>query len=236
MNSQLDGKVWAARAAASLVESGMVVGLGSGSTAAEFVRILGDRARDEGLEVLGVPTSVATASLANALRLPLRDVDDVATVDLMVDGADEVSPTFQMIKGRGGALLREKIVATVARRRVIVVTPEKRVERLGETAPLPIEVCPVGARHLEARLRDLGADPTVRARPDGAPYQTDGGNKIIDCRFAAILDPDALDAALQRLVGVYETGLFLGLCDLLIVGHSDRAELVQPPGMLPAAQ
>lgn len=217
------GKEQAALAAAVHVESGMLVGLGSGTTASAVIRVLGARVRDEGLKILGVPTSVATAELAHSLRIPLRDIDDVAAIDIVLDGADEVDPAFQMIKGRGGALLREKIVACAALRRVIVITPEKRVEQLGGVA-IPIEVSPVGTPHIETRLRDLGADTTLRRRPDGAPYQTDGGNKIIDCRFASIGDLHDLDVALQRVVGVYETGLFLGLCDLLVIGYPDHAE------------
>jgi ribose 5-phosphate isomerase A len=224
-----DGKLRAAQAAAALVQSGMTVGLGSGTTATLVIRSLGARVRDEGLAIVGVPTSEETACLAREVRIPLRDVDDIATLDLDIDGADEVDPEFRMIKGRGGALLREKIVACAARRRVIVVTPEKRVERLGAYAPVPVEVCPVGTRHIEARLRQFGASTSLRLRPDGQPYQTDGGNKIIDCRFPHIDDPYDLDTALQRVVGVYETGLFLGLCDVLIVGHPDRVEQVTGP-------
>jgi ribose 5-phosphate isomerase A len=230
MSSTNAGKSQAARAAALLVESGMVVGLGSGTTAAEMIQVLGDRLRDEGLRILGVPTSVATAELAHRLDIPLRDVDDVATIDLVIDGADEIDDAFRMIKGRGGALLREKIVACAARRRVIIITPEKRVARLGASAPLPVEVSPVGTRHIEKRLRGLGAVTRLRLQDDGNPYQTDGGNRILDCHFNGIDDPYALDGQIQRLVGVYETGLFLGLCDLLIVGTPTGVERIESTG------
>jgi ribose 5-phosphate isomerase A len=223
------GKEQAARAAAALIESGMVVGLGSGTTASALIRVVGERQRDEGLKILGVPTSVKTAELAHELRIPLRDIDDVAELDIAFDGADEVDPDFCMIKGRGGALLREKIVACAAARRVILVTPEKRVVQLGGSAPVPVEVSSVGPNHVEARLRKLGATTVVRGKPDGTRYLTDGGNTIIDCTFPAIGDPYELDIALQRIVGVFETGLFLGLCDLLVVGHDDRAEMVPCP-------
>jgi ribose 5-phosphate isomerase A len=215
-----------AAAAAQLVEDGMTVGLGSGTTAALMVEALGRRVASEGLRLVGVPTSVATADLAQSLGIPLRELDDVASLDLNIDGADEIDPRFQMIKGRGGALLREKIVASAARRRVTVITADKRVEQLGRTAPVPIEVSPVGVSHLAARLEALGATSTIRLGPDGARYVTDGGNLIVDCQFTTIEDAPALDAALQQIVGVFETGLFIGLCDLLIVGHADHVEQV----------
>lgn len=214
-------KFRAAKAAAALVESGMVAGLGSGSTAALVIRALGERIEAEGLKIVGVPTSVATAELARDMNIPLRELDDVDTLDVSLDGADEIDPAFRMIKGRGGALLREKIVASFARWRVTVVTPEKRVAKLGVLAAVPVEV---GTRHVEGRLRDLGARTALRQRPDGSPYLTDGGNKIIDCHFAPDVDPTRIDAALKSVVGVFETGLFIGLCDLLIVGGADGVE------------
>jgi ribose 5-phosphate isomerase A len=217
-------KFRAAKAAAALVESGMVAGLGSGSTAALVVRALGERIEAEGLKIVGVPTSVATAELARDMNIPLRELDDVDTLDVNLDGADEVDPDFRMIKGRGGALLREKIVASFARWRVTVITPEKQVAKLGVLAAIPVEVSPVGTRHVEGRLRELGARTALRQRPDGSPYLTDGGNKIIDCHFAPDVDPTRIDAALKSIVGVFETGLFIGLCDLLIVGRDDGVE------------
>lgn len=222
-------KLNAASAAAALVQSGMVVGLGSGTTADAMVEQLGARVRAEGLRFDGVATSVATADLARSLEIPIRELDDVPMLDLCLDGADEVDGQFRLIKGRGGALLREKIVASAARRRVTIITARKRVERLGETMPLPVEVCSIGLRHTEHRLRNLGARTTVRKNLDGSTYLTDGGNAIIDCRFETITDPDALETRLQRVVGVFETGLFLGLCDLLIVGHADRVEQIERP-------
>lgn len=226
-NEPSPGKVEAARIAASLVQVGMTVGLGSGSTSALVVRALGDRVAAEGLRFVGIPTSVATAVLAKSLRITLRELDDVDELDLNIDGADEIDPSFRMIKGRGGALLREKIVASAARRRVNVVTPEKRVEHLGASAPIPVEVSPVGVRHLVERLSTLGSDPVIRLRDDGSRYLTDGGNLIVDCRFARIDDPAGLHTALKQTVGVFETGLFIDLCDLLIVGHDDRVEQIE---------
>ncbi|MDG3006955.1 ribose-5-phosphate isomerase RpiA [Paludisphaera mucosa] len=219
-------KAHAARSAAELVQSGMIVGLGSGSTAGLLVKRLGERVAEEGLEFVGVPTSVSTAELARELNIPLRDVDDVPAVDLNIDGADEVDPEYRMIKGRGGALLREKLVACVASRRVTIVSPEKVVPRLGIDSPVPVEVSRLGYRHIEQRLRTLGARTSLRRGPDGAPFVTDGGNLIIDCGFSPLADPDTLEAGLKSVVGVFETGLFLGLCDVLVVGRPDGAEQI----------
>jgi ribose 5-phosphate isomerase A len=208
----------AAEAAAALVQNGMAVGLGTGTTAELVIRALSERIAEEGLKFLGVPTSVETAELASTLRIPLRELDDVDVLDLNLDGADEIDPEFRMIKGRGGALLREKLVVTAARRRVTVITEEKQVARLGLNALIPVEVSPIGSRHTEKRLEALGAETKLRVRPDGEPVITDGGNRIIDCRFESPDDPTRLDANLKQVVGVFETGIFIGLCDLLIVG------------------
>jgi ribose 5-phosphate isomerase A len=206
----------------------MTVGLGSGSTATLIVRALGDRAADEGLRFIAVATSVATAGLAHGLRITLRELDDVEFLDLNLDGADEVDPQFRLTKGRGGALLREKLVASAARRRATVITPEKRVARLGESSPIPVEVSPIGLHHTERRLRELGPTKTaLRLRADGTPFTTDGGNRIIDCWFPPVDDPARLDGLLGKIVGVFETGLFIGLCDVLIVGHEARAEIIE---------
>ncbi len=219
----------AARAAADLVESGMILGLGSGTTASLVVERLGERVREEGLRVSGVATSLATAELARRCGVPMVDLDDVPALDLDIDGADEVDPRFRMIKGRGGALLREKIVATASRRRVIVITPEKRVDPLGQRVPVPVEVSAFGWTHTERSLRDLGATTMLRRQPDGTPMTTDEGHRIIDCRFGPIDDPEALNHRLRRVPGVFETGLFLNLCDLLVIGHADGVDHVENP-------
>lgn len=223
--SEIDpAKHQAALAAAALVESGMVVGLGSGTTASLTIRQLGERRNEEGIEFIGIPTSAATAELARSLGIRLRELDEVETLDLNLDGADEVDPQFRMIKGRGGALLREKIVASSATRKVTIITSDKQVDRLGATMPLPVEVSRFGLRHTEARLSRLGAVTSVRHQTAGTLFETDGGNAIIDCRFTAIDDPEKLDQKLRRVAGVLDTGFFFGLCDLLIVGHADRVE------------
>jgi ribose 5-phosphate isomerase A len=222
-------KLRAAQTAAALVTEGMTVGLGSGTTASLVIQQLGERVRREGLHLIGVPNSESSAALARSLGIALSELDDIDTLDLDIDGADEVDPQFRMIKGRGGALLREKIVAAASKRRVIVVAPGKRVDRLGRKYPVPVEVAPFGVRHTERKLRALGAVPTIRRREDGAPMITDGGHQIIDCRFIEIADPADLDRRLRQVVGVLETGLFIGLCDLLVVGHDDQAELIECP-------
>lgn len=229
MSDSDPGKEQAARAGAALVQPGMIVGLGSGTTASALIRALGDRVRTEGLKLVGVPTSLESEVLARSLNIEVRQIDDVDSIDLVLDGADQVDPRFQMIKGRGGALLREKIVACAARRRVILVTPEKRVERLGGPVPIPVEVSVVGLRSIERCLRALGAETSLRLRRDGSVFPTDGDNRIIDCLFAPVDDPSELDTRLQRVAGVFETGLFLGLCDTLIVGHPDHAESFDRP-------
>ncbi len=219
----------AARAAAALVSSGMVVGMGTGSTATLAIQALGKRVREEGLQIVGVPTSVATANLAASLNIPMTSLDDVACLDIDIDGADEVDPRFRMIKGRGGALLREKIVASAARRRVIVVSSDKRVEHLGRHAPVPVEVSGFGLKHTEHALRNQGASTTLRRSHDGTPFLTDEGHLILDCRFLEIADPEELNVRLNGIVGVFETGLFVGLCDTLIVGEGRQVEVIERP-------
>ena len=220
------GKAAAAHAAATLVEPGMIVGLGTGSTASLMVQRLGERVRHEGLDFTGVATSTETAELARSLGISLRDLDECDQLDLNIDGADEVDPAFRMIKGRGGALLREKLVSSASRRRITIIGPNKQVARLGLKMPIPVEVSPFGLRHVERRLQALGATTAVRRELDGSLYLTDGGHRIIDVAFADPDEPEVLDAKLHSVVGVFETGLFLGLCDLLIVGHDDRVETI----------
>jgi ribose 5-phosphate isomerase A len=220
----------AAAAAAEQVEPGMIVGLGTGTTASAMVRHLGLRLQRESLRIVGVPTSAATAALAQSLGIPIRDLDEVDWLDLNLDGADEIDGAFRMIKGRGGALLREKIVVSAARRRVAIITADKRVDRLGAHMPIPVEVSPFGLRHIERQLRALGAATAVRTTPAGTAFVTDGGHQIIDCHFEQIDDPEDLDQRLNRVAGVFETGIFIGLCDLMIVGYPDRVEMIERQG------
>jgi len=218
----------AGEAAAGLVEAGMTVGLGTGSTAAWFVRALAARA----IAIRGVATSEATAALARSLGIPLIDLDEARAVDLTVDGADEIGPGLSLIKGGGAALLREKLVWEASRRCVVIADAGKRVKRLG-AFPLPIEVVPFGLaatrRHIEIAAAGLdcrGAIALRRARDSNAVFVTDGGHYILDCAFGAIADPDALAAALSAIPGIVEHGLFIGIASAAILAGSDGLEFL----------
>ena len=218
---QTEAKRRAAIEAAGRVESGTIVGLGTGSTAAFVVEEIARRLRTgEIARILGIPTSVATQRQAEGLGIPLSTLDEHPVVDLTIDGADEVDPDGQLIKGLGGALLREKMVATASRRMVIVVDASKLVDRLGTRAPLPVEVVTFASGVHAAAIRALGAEPELRRTPAGQPHRTDEGHVILDCRFAnGIADPHAVQAALRSRPGVVETGLFLDLRPDVIVGR-----------------
>jgi ribose 5-phosphate isomerase A len=216
----MDPKRAAAEAAATLVQPGMVVGLGTGSTASLFVIALGARIR-AGLRIAGgVPTSAATAALAAAEGVPLTTLADHPGIDLTVDGADEVHVgTLDLIKGAGGALLREKIVASASRRFVVVVDERKLVDRLGQRFRVPVELAPFAAPLVLARLAALGAqDLAIRRTPDGADFITDNANLIADARFDPIDDPAGLEAAILGITGVVDCGLFVGRADEVLVG------------------
>jgi ribose 5-phosphate isomerase A len=212
----------AARRAVDLVRDGMLLGLGSGATAGAAVRDIGRRLAAGRLSrITGIPTSDVTRDLARELGVPLTDLSANSPIDLTIDGADEVSPTGDLIKGLGGALVREKIVAVHSRRLIIVVDQAKLVRRLGERAPLPVVVVPFGwSTHLDF-LRRLGADPVLRTRPrDETPFVTNDGHYILDAWFrGGIDDPPALADALARRTGVVETGLFLGMAPEIVVGR-----------------
>ena len=207
------------------VEDGMVLGLGTGSTAAHAVRLLGERVR-AGLDVRGVPTSRATQALAEACGVPLATLDEVTRLDLTIDGADEVDPELRLIKGGGGALLREKIVASVSDRLVIVVDSGKLVERLGAFG-LPVEVTPFAANVVAAALEATGCRAALRRGADGRPFVTDEGNALLDCAYGAIGDPRALAASLDAIVGVVEHGLFLDMADIAVVGRAAGVEVIE---------
>ena len=212
----------AAWAAADAVTDGMRVGLGTGSTAAFAVQALGERVA-VGLQIVGVATSEATAAQARGLGIPLAELDDVDALDVTIDGADEVDlARFAVIKGFGGALLREKLVARVTRHQIIIVDAGKLAAD-GLTKPLPVEVVPFGARHTAAALERLGGRAILRER-DGAPFITDGGNLIFDCDFGALGDPATLAAAIKGLSGVVEHGLFIGLVHRVIVATATAIE------------
>ncbi len=217
----------AARAGAMQVHDGMIVGLGTGTTAALMVRHLADRIAAEGLRITAVATSAATADLARVLGIPLRELDEVDRLDISLDGADEIDPAFRMIKGRGGALLREKIVAFASAHRVTMLTEDKRVERLGHRMPVPVEASTFGLLHTERHIRELGGVTTIRRVAGGPLVFTDGGNAVIDCQFAELDDPELLDERLQRMAGVLDTGLFIGLCDTLIIGTAAGVAVIE---------
>lgn len=210
--------------AAEYVEDGMVVGLGTGSTAYYLVEALGKRLKNEGLQITGVATSNRTAEHAESLGIPLKEIDDVERIDLTIDGADEISEDFQGIKGGGGALLFEKIVATYSDRVIWIVDESKMVSALG-AFPLPIEVVPFGSGQTYRLFKEKGYRPTLRKDEEGGTYRTDSGNYIIDLQLDSIADPVQMGEWLKQLTGVVEHGLFLDCVDLVIVGTEDGVEL-----------
>jgi ribose 5-phosphate isomerase A len=215
-------KKQAAERAVEFVQSGMVVGLGTGSTAVFAVRRIGELLQGGELEgILGVPTSEATAAEARRVRIPLTTLEEHPVVDLTIDGADEVAPNFDLIKGGGGALLREKIVAQASERVVIVVDESKLSPVLGTKWALPVEVVPFGHRPEMEFLAWLGAEVTVRKAKDGSPFTTDGGNMILDAKFGPMDEPIAVAIDLDERAGVVTHGLFLGLATDVIVAGSD---------------
>lgn len=222
----------AAAAAANEVKSGMKLGLGSGRTAEYFVREIGARVRNAHLKVVGVPTSEQTARLAESEGVPLTTLEAEPVLDLAIDGADEVGPGLRLIKGGGGALLREKIVASAAKRMIVVADSAKVVPVLGKFA-LPIEVTPFGhgatRAAVERAASRLGLSGQIRLRIAGAePYRTDGGNHIFDAAFGRIPDPDTLAATLKQITGVVEHGLFIRLATSAIIADGDRIEWLSP--------
>jgi ribose 5-phosphate isomerase A len=218
----MDPKEVAGRKAAEYVNDGMVVGLGTGSTAVHLIRALGERVA-KGLKLQAIPTSEASARLAEKVGIELISLEENPVVDLTIDGADEVDPTLQLVKGLGGALLREKIVAAASTHRIIIVDPSKLVTHLGAHAPLPVEVVPFGWPVVRRFMVEEKILADLRLRPEGdEPFVTDNGNFILDCRFPqGIPDPAKTESWLNRLPGVVENGLFVNLADLVIVGHED---------------
>ncbi len=220
-------KLAAAESAASQVTDGMIVGLGSGSTAALAVSAIGRRVA-EGLRIVGIPTSEATAAEARSLGIPLTSLAEVARVDMTIDGADEVEQaTLNLIKGLGGALLREKIVAHATRRLVIVVDEQKIVEQLGIHHSVPVEVVPFGWQATARELLDMGAKPVLRRTPDGTPFASDGGHYILDCAFGPIASAASLAKDLDHVVGLVEHGLFVGLTSEVHVASPDGVRILR---------
>lgn len=205
----------AARASLKFIRDGQVVGIGTGSTAAHFIRLLGDRVQ-QGLKIRGIPTSDRSRKMSIELGIPLTSLDEVQKIDVTVDGADEVDPQLRLIKGGGGALLREKIVASASKQMVIVVDESKQVAMLGRF-PLPVEVIKFAQALVRERIEALGAAVSLRMRPDGNPFLTDENNHILDCRFGQIADPDGLARTLSDMPGVVEHGLFIGMATTVLI-------------------
>lgn len=214
------GKRAAAHAAADLVRDDTTIGLGTGSTFRFVIERLRERMQRERLRVRGVPTSRATADAAMAAGIPLLALDDVVRLDLAIDGADEVDPRRNLIKGGGGAHVRERMVAVLADELLVIVDDTKLVPVLGVAFRLPVEVLPFGWQQTERRVAATGCRPTLRQR-DGAPFVTDNGNWVLDCDYGGIADPAALQRTLDAVVGVVDHGLFVGMAGRVLVGDAE---------------
>jgi ribose 5-phosphate isomerase A len=212
-----------AEMALEYVPAGGVLGLGTGQAATAFVHALASK----NLNVRGVPTSQSSAALAQQLGIPLAWLDEVAQLDAAFDGADEVDPAGNLIKGYGGALLREKVVATASKLFVVLVGAEKVVAKLGQRGKLPVEIVPFALGPCHRALPRLGCEPELRMA-DGQPFITDNGNYILDCRIGSIDRPHDLDAALHKIPGVVGTGLFLNVANIVLIGHADSVEVRSP--------
>jgi ribose 5-phosphate isomerase A len=209
--------------AAEMVQDGTVVGLGTGSTAAMAIAALGRRVREERLGITGIPTSYQSAVIARENGIVTRTLNDVSKIDIAIDGADEVDPKMNLIKGEGGAHAREKVVDDLADLFVVVVDDSKLVRDLGEKSPVPMEVLPFAVNAVAKKLRGMGSNPVLRmgVKKDG-PVITDQGNMIIDARFPEIRDPKTLELELNNIPGVVENGLFVGLAHVVLIGTTDQ--------------
>jgi ribose 5-phosphate isomerase A len=216
----------AANSAATQLRDGMVVGLGSGTTATLAVAAIGKRVQ-EGLRIVGIPTSQKTADQARVLSIPLSNLEDHLTIDVTIDGADEVEAgTLNLIKGGGGNLLREKIVAVASSRMIVVVDETKVVSQLGSRSAVPVEVVPFGWKTTAKRLEKTGAHPTLRVDSDGQIFRTDGGHYILDCALGSIRSPQSLQAELDSIVGVVEHGLFIRIAYQALVGGPEGVNIL----------
>ncbi|USG61274.1 ribose-5-phosphate isomerase RpiA [Sneathiella marina] len=219
-----DQKQAAAKAAVAYIEDGMVLGLGTGSCAAKMVDLLGERVQ-AGLNVIGIPTSEATAKQATNLGIKIAGFDQVKIIDLTIDGTDEVDPQRRLIKGGGGAHLREKIVASLSDRMIVIAEAKKRVQQLG-AFKLPVEVVRFSAPALMPKISALGCTPSLRQDSKDDLFHTDEGNYIIDCDFGAISEPESLALTLSTMPGVVEHGLFIDYADTIIIGTNDGVEII----------
>jgi len=221
-----ESKRAAGRRAADLVTDGMTLGLGTGSTTFFALERLAERIKAEGLRIRGVPTSRDTEEKAHSFGIPIIDLEGVATLDLTIDGADEVDKHKNLIKGGGGALLREKIVAAASREMVVVIGRDKLVDVLGRSFLLPVEVTQFGWWQSSRQLELLGCRALLRARPDGQRFISDNGNYVLDCRFDGISDPASLEVRINEIPGVIDNGLFIDLAGRVVIGEADgRVEI-----------
>jgi ribose 5-phosphate isomerase A len=228
LSEQAQWKKAAAEAAANLVEDGMVVGLGSGSTASYFIARLGRRIADDGLKISGIPTSEETAAQARGAKIPLTGFAEHGRIDLAVDGADEVElGTLDLIKGRGGALLREKIVAAASMRMVVVGDETKLVERLGSLVAVPVEIAQFGWQSTARSLEKIGGSPSLRLGADKKPFITDGGNYVMDCALGPMAKSKEVAEHLDHVVGVVEHGLFLGYASEAMIGCREGVKILK---------
>lgn len=226
-------KQQAAHAALELIQSGMALGLGTGSTATYLLHELAQALRNGSLRhIVGVPTSEHTARLAMQLGIPLTTLAEHPVLDLALDGADEIDPALGLIKGMGGALLREKIVAASASCFVVIADAAKRVPQLGARTPVPVEIVPFAAPLCSRLLAALGATVTLRCNSAGVPYQTDEGHQILDCAFGVVADPPALARAIRDIPGVVEHGLFLSMASLAVVAGPEGVQTLTPEELL----
>ena len=221
----MDLKEMAAREAVRHVKDGMVVGLGSGSTASIAIKLLGDKVR-EGWNLVGVPTSRDSEVLGRSVGITIGELKDYPEVDLTIDGADEVDPGLNLIKGLGGALVREKIVAAETKIEIIIVDESKLVAHLGEKAPLPVEIVRFASESTMRRLQKFGCVPVLREK-NGLVFITDNGNLIADCRFERIENPAKLESDLNLVPGVVDNGLFIGLADKVIVASKGGVRTIE---------
>lgn len=222
-------KQQAAARALDFVESGMALGLGTGATATWMLHELAARLANGRLrDIVGVPTSSRTAAVARELGIELATLEQRPRLDIALDGADEIDPQFHLIKGLGGALLREKIVAASAEQFLVMASAVKWVAQLGERTPVPVEVVTFGIPLCVQRLHKLGAEPALRCDATGAPYITDEGHAILDCRFSSISDPEALACAIRAIPGVVEHGLFVGMTNVAVLAGPDGISVAHP--------
>ena len=222
----MDLKEMAAREAVKYVEDGMVVGLGSGSTANKAIQLIGQKVKEEGIEIIGVPTSTASDLLGRAVGIRIGELDDHPQVDLTIDGADEVDPSLNLVKGLGGALVREKIVAASSRVEMIVIDDSKMVDRLCQKAPLPVEIIKYSSKSTMRKLAALGCVPELRMAED-EPFISDNLNYIVHCKFERIDDPRAMETEIGMIPGVVDSGLFIGLASKVIVASAEGVRILE---------